>query len=339
MLPLAQSVEATLRSWSKQLRGHDIHAAFVQSARLRLVIAALERHHRRGDQTLVPPTVWRRSFGRLHTGDGLAALNASRRFYGHILLNPPFGLDDGSGQPTWSTGKTSQAAVFMAAAAECIRAGGQVTAILPDVLRSGSRYRAWRSHIESLVKVERVDRHGIFDSHTDVDVFYLQAAGQQSDAASAMWWPKGEATKVIGEVFDVRVGTVVDNRDPHDGPLVPYLTARDLGKATEMTTIDRERRFAGKLIKPPFVVVRRTSRPGEMAGGGGRIAGVLVLGDREVAVDNHLITLKALGTRPGPYRKLLRILGSAATTNFLDERIRCRHLTVTAVRSLPWAGK
>jgi hypothetical protein len=82
------------------------------------------------------------------------------------------------------------------------------------------------------------------------------------------------------------------------------------------------------------VVVRRTTRPDRQ----NRIVGTLITGDKPVAVENHLIVLQPRDGSENLCRKLQESLSAKETVRWLDERIRCRHFTVTALRELPWWG-
>ncbi len=336
-LPLGKTLSETLKSWGRRLCGHDTQASFVRVARLRLFLAAAARHRARGDVVRMTPQAGIRYFARVQVGDGLAALRESDPFRGHLLLNPPFGAVHVDNSCDWSTGMTSQAAIFFLAAAERLARGHLITAILPDVLRSGTRYEGWRNRVSSLLGISAVAIHGQFDDYADVDVFLLQGSRRQSvtsDESGPLWWRVLRAEFCVGDVFDVRVGPVVDNRDPCEGPEVPFLTARVMPVEGEMQEPQRRRRYNGRLLTPPFVAVRRTSRP--TLNNGPRIRGVLVTGTRPVAIDNHLITLKPKGGGIEQCITLLEILESSDVTVWLDERIRCRHMTVGVVRSIPW---
>lgn len=59
-------------------------------------------------------------------------------------------------------------------------------------------------------------------------------------------------------------------------------------------------------------------------------------GVQPLAVDNHLITAKPQNGGEVECKRLLEVLESPEVSRWLDERIRCRHLTVGVVRSLPW---
>jgi len=249
-LSLGPTLAQTLRRWGTKLRGHDTQRAFVEAAQLRLFIAAAARHRSRGDEVTVKADAVVRSFPLLQVGDGLEAMRAARGFRGHLLLNPPFGSVAAEPGCDWSTGLTSQAGIFFLAAAEALGRNRRITAVLPDVLRSGSRYDAWRSRVGALVAVEQIAVHGLFDDHTDIDVFLLQALRiPDGDPifSSSHWWPELASEIRVGDVFEVRVGAVVDNRDPHEGPEVPFLVAREIPSSGEIGTPERTRRFAGRL--------------------------------------------------------------------------------------------
>jgi hypothetical protein len=337
-LPLSGTLAETLRCWGDRLRGHDTQTSFVEVARLRLIIAAVARHRSHGDDVTVSAEMAARSFPGLQVGDGLDALYNERAFKGHLILNPPFGSVAADTGCDWSTGMTSQAAIFLLAAATVLAKNGQITAILPDVLRSGSRYAAWRSRVNALLSVAEIATHGQFDDYADVDVFLLQGSSIQGAESihSSRWWTELVAENRIGDYFEVRVGPVVDNRDPCEGPEAPFLTARGMPPAGEIDLPERTRRFSGNLISPPFVAIRRTSRPGPVKSGISRASGVIVLGSKPVAVDNHLITLKPRRGGLAKCRDLIEVLDSNEVRQWLDQRIRCRHMTVGVIRSLPW---
>ncbi|MFG1618805.1 hypothetical protein ACGFI3_39150 [Nonomuraea wenchangensis] len=336
-LALKTSLSETLDSWSRLLYGQDLQPEFVQAARLRLFVAAAARHRARGDIIRTVPEAGAGRFGRVHVGDGLAALRAATRFRGHVLLNPPFGMIGAGRDCTWSSGVTTQAGFFLLAGARALAPGYPLTAILPDVLRSGSRYRAWRAEAEELLDIEQIIPMGRFDRHTDVDVFLLSGRRRHPSApvsGPAQWWLDLEADVRLGEIFDIRIGPVVDNRDPHNGPMVPFLTARSMPAEGAMGEPTQRRAFAGRLLEPPFVAVRRTSRPGDSPAS--RVRGILVTGVNPIAVDNHVITLKPLSGSERQCAEVLKVLDSEQVARWLDERIRCRHLTVGVLRSLPW---
>ena len=64
--------------------------------------------------------------------------------------------------------------------------------------------------------------------------------------------------------------------------------------------------------------------------------GVIITGDRPVAVDNHLIIASPLEGGEDRCVELIERLGGVDLAPWLDMRIRCRHLTVTVVKEIPW---
>lgn len=339
-LPTAPTLAGTVRLWGGRLRGCDLHHPFVDAARLRLFLAAAARHQGEVQPQTIDLESGLRAFRKVEVGDGLAELRTTAGYSGHLLLNPPYGNVFADDDCDWSSGAVSQAAVFVLAGAQALKVGQQLHAVLPDVLRSGSRYEPWRSRIESVLKVDRAELYGQFDTHTDIDVFFLGGTRKRKSrpvATVAPWWPAPIGASTIEEAFEVRVGPVVDNRDPHAGPSAPFLTARDLPTTGTRGVPGRTRQFAGRLVAPPFVAIRRTSRPGARAGGEARAAGVLVTGVEPIAVDNHLITASPLSGDESDCKRLLEVLESSAVSDWLDQRIRCRHLTVGVIRSLPWS--
>ena len=176
--------------------------------------------------------------------------------------------------------------------------------------------------------------HGRFDKWTDVDVFILTLSKTNSKkSVGRIWWKsiKKAHQGRIGDRFKVHVGAVVPHRDLQKGPCVAYVHARTLTPWREVKRIGERRKFNGTLFEPPFVAVRRTSRPGDK-----RAIASIVRGKRKVAVENHLIVLFPKRKTIGECRKLVQVLKSAETDRWLNKRIRCRHLTVQALQELPW---
>ena len=99
-----------------------------------------------------------------------------------------------------------------------------------------------------------------------------------------------------------------------------------------MREFKQSRRHDGKVYKPPFVVIRRTSRPGHPY----RAAATVIAGKRSVAVENHLIVCEPKNNKTQAMcKKLMAQLQTQVVNTFLDDRIRCRHLTVGAVAAIP----
>ena len=138
--------------------------------------------------------------------------------------------------------------------------------------------------------------------------------------------------QTVGDKFIVSVGAVVPHRDKKKGPEFAYLHAGNTQAWSEIQRIAEKRKFDRRTFTPPFVVVRRTSRPGDNH----RAVATLVLGSRQVAVENHLLVLSPRRGGVALCRALVKLLRSSETTEFLNGTMRCRHLTTASVSSLPW---
>lgn len=325
-LPTGGSLEKTIAQWGERLAGADLEETFVRLARARLVLLAHARTTRVGMDHLH----LEECFPRLVVADGIEHLRRSPK--AAIIVNPPFGGTTAPSGCTWGTGLVSEAALFFERCLEAALSGTRVAAILPDVLRSGSRYAKWRRHVETLMSISAVEPVGRFDSDADVDVFLLQGvAGAQAQNAS--WWPAATSAETVGDHFRVWVGPVVPHRDREVGPLRRYIHARLVSGHRRYDATDQERAYAGRTFDPPFVVVPRTSRPNLK---GQRLWATVVVGTGPVAVENHLLVLKPLHGGLNDCRAVARLLQSDSTTTFLNDRLRCRHLTTGAVAQIPW---
>ena len=149
------------------------------------------------------------------------------------------------------------------------------------------------------------------------------------------WSPLTAKEQVtLGDRFEVRVGTVVPHRD-EIGDSYPYIHARSVPAWATVREFDESRLHSGRLFKPPFVVIRRTSRPEHRY----RAAATIIAGEVPVAVENHLIVCIPLDQRVGSCRQLIKQLKLPNTNEYLNERIRCRHLTVRAIKQIPIDSK
>lgn len=332
-LPTKRSVAHTLRAWEAQLVGRDLHPELLEAARLRLLLAVLQRFP---GSRISPRTLTRPLFPEIQTGCGLTGgfyKNAT-----HLVMNPPFTLMPAPDSCDWTSGHVSTAAVFLEQALRHTRPGTRIAAILPDVLRSGSRYVRWRQLVERFAQIELLEIGDQFDRWTDIHVFVLNLrVGQRTTTPSQHvgTWTGPSGGSCLGDRFAVRIGPVVDYRDPHEGDEHPFIQSRDLRAWDTISSISRTRRFSGTLITPPFIAVRRTSRPGDPH----RAVGTLVIGESPIAVENHIICLTPLRGGQRICRAALRNLRDPQSTGWLDERIRCRHLTVRALTELPWWSK
>ncbi len=308
------------RDWVDRIRGIDKQPLFIDAARLRLALLSGTCGVPRAPSAVRGVAV----------GDALRS-GARIEEATHIVLNPPYRLmtvrDVG-----WADGSVNSAAVFLMHCLEHATPGARLVAVLPDVLRTGSRYDRWRRRLESLATVESLSKHGRFDTWTDIDVFSIRLVIRRRNLRRrrVVQWTNQTSDARIGDFFAVHVGSVVNFRDPRTGPRVPYLTAREAPGWGEVRSINTKRRFSGRLVTPPVVVVRRTSSPAD----GTRGVATVVRGSEPIAVDNHLLVLAPKGQRD--IEELVEVLRQPATTAWLNQRIRCRHLTVGAVAQIPW---
>jgi hypothetical protein len=328
-LPLAGSVGATLRGWGRRLHGSDLEEAYVRATRIRLALLAA---HRLGTRTYLREDRLAELLPYIRVGDGQNLTIPKRSL---VVLNPPFGSVAAPDGLKWASGRVSRAAIFTAAVIEHAPVDTSVAAILPDVLRSGTNYQRWRAHVQHRLDIESVEPVGQFDTWADVDVFVIRGRVSSDGACPgiAAPWSLEESDATVAETFDVNVGAVVPHRDPEEGRLVRYLTVQDLpfGNRIEIDALAK-RRFAGRLFDPPFLAVRRTSRPGQQIH---RAVGTIVAGGAPVAVENHVLVCTPKDGTIAACRELQMLLHSEATDKWLDDRIRCRHLTVTAIRDVP----
>jgi hypothetical protein len=332
--PLGRDLDSTLRLWSDLLSGLDIHPEFIRAARARLILAASTRRRWRKPASARPD----RLFHRVAIGDALQATGE----YGQsnvIVVNPPFYATAAPTGCSWSSGLVSMAAVFSEHCAVNARAGTDMLAILPDVLRSGTRYRKWQRAMSARARIGQLRTFGRFDEWTDVNVFSVILSVGDATAGQSAEWQKAPSTSqgggTVGDRFAVHVGPVVDYRDPHKGPASPYFDTNSLPRWGMVHNAPKLRRFAGRLLRPPFVAIRRNSRPDDPH----RAVPTVVRGNSPVAVENHLLVLMPLDRSVRSCVALARRLRTSGTDAWLNQRIRCRHLTVGAVRDIPWRGR
>lgn len=330
-LPLGKTFESTLKKWEKSLYGCDLHKEFVDATKLRLCLLLLSRGLRPAAD--VDPN---RIFQNITVADGLifvppAAIDV-------VLMNPPYNWVPAPVGCDWSKGSVCAAGLFVERWLSLLKPAGTLIALLPDVLRAGTNYDAWRKRVLGMADVQDIGLVGRFGKDVDIDVFRLvltidnqrRMMGGNKDPWS--WYLRAGHEKVIGDFFDVAAGSVVPHRDVRKGPSRPYIHAKNAKAWGTLKRISEQIVTSRRLFYPPFVLVRRTSSPSDKK----RAVGTLVLGRRGVAVENHLLVLKPRRGRRKKCEELMRILKSSKTSEWLNRRIRCRHLTVGALSELPW---
>ncbi|HWX18481.1 MAG TPA: hypothetical protein VN578_01120 [Candidatus Binatia bacterium] len=327
-LPISADLRETVERWEPLLRGHDIFPEFLGVAKRRLVLKAIVRGACLGGGR---PLKMDRLFRRLREGDAQAERQHDQLMT--LAMNPPFSMVLAADGCEWGSGKVSLAAVLFETCLKRAAAKTRLVAILPDVLRTGSRYGRWRNAISQRLRVERVQPYGRFDSHANIDVFIIEGVAGGGESGPIKWWTSDAAASSgkVGDHFAVSVGAVVPYRDPDKGPWAPFATSKTIPAWKTVKEVDAHRRFEGTKVLPPFVTVRRTSSPRDAE----RAIGSVVSSGEPVAVENHLLVLKP---REGGLKRceaILQSLKDPRTKAWLDDRIRCRHLTVGVLRELP----
>lgn len=329
-LPMGGTLRSTIALWSRRLAGLDLHDEFIRAAKARLVVLARARGEFEEELTLAEVNA---AFPLIRKGNALRE-RALFSWADWILVNPPFVKQNAPRECLWAQGSVNSAGVFMEHLLVNAGPSTQVLAVLPEVLRSGTRYRAWRKRISGLATVGTVTRIGLFDTVADVDVFTVKLTRRQSVSESGKDWKlASNAGKRIGKVFTVNVGAVVPHRDDEEGAMRRYLDARGAKAWQELVRLPGRRRYPGRVFSPPFVVIKRTSRPGDVF----RATAAIVRGRQPVAVENHLIVCRPNDSTVARCRELLAQLRSKRVNNWLNRSIRCRHLTVSSVASIPLA--
>ena len=331
-LPCGESFDDTVRIWSDLIKGYDLFPEFIRAARVRLAIAAANRHAK--EKISVEKIKREGLFQNLKTGDVFRAgvVTPSKC----VVVNPPFGYMPAPKDCRWGDGRIQIAGWFMERLLRMANEGQHLVAVLPDVLNSGTRYKRWRDVICSLVSEITVKPAGRFDLDTDVDVFIIHLIAGRGKNGPTRWpvnLPRTEGvTRKVSDCFEIHVGAVVPHRDPDEGASYPYIHARTALQWQTLENILERRRSIRKVFSPPFVVVHRTSSPSDKH----RCIGTIVNESRKVAVENHLIVLSPKDGSLESCRRLLGSLKCSATDVWLNSRIRCRHLTVSALCDLPY---
>lgn len=324
-LPTHRRLSNTLKFWGDHLFGVDIHSTFILSAKARLAILAAER-----SQSMDKLPEIEGLFPGIRCDDHFQSSNLEEMT--HVAMNPPFTLAHSPKHCDWGTGLINTAAVFMDSVLERVATGTKIAALLPEVLRTGSRYQRWRELVELKADVDKISVVGHFGKLADVDVFALHLdRGTSPDSRRPRWWSSSTGS-TVGDFFEVNVGPVVPHRHAEKGEKVPFLDSGTVEAWKTITKHQELRRFSGRLHTPPFVVVRRTSSPSDKKRA---TASTIHLKD-DCAVENHLLVLTPKSEKVSDCWKLTRHLRTDTVDTWLNRRIRCRHLTVGSVAAIPF---
>lgn len=325
----SSSLETTLTDWNSKLHGIDINESFVRIAKKKLVKLALSKGAvPSGEKT---PGEILSILSNIKVGDFLKEYKTYSGKIGGVLMNPPFCYMDASSEIDWTSGKFNAASLFVVYAAEILPVNGRFLGILPDVLRSGTRYTQWRSR---LLKTNEctMETFGSFEPGVQVDVFILQGKKYiQKEVAPEQNIVNDASVTLLMDAFDVSVGPVVPHRDKAIGIEAPFAHAKILPAWGTVDFLPERICHAGRKVQPPFVAVRRTSSPKDRY----RVVGTVVNCLEPVAVENHIIILAPKDRSLLSCQRVLDFFRTEHVNNYINEKIRCRHLTVGVVKGIP----
>jgi len=327
-LGVEATLSATLKVWGQVLWGFDIHLHFIEATKLRIIIEALNQGVEQDcdvDEAfeLLP---------NIQVRDAFIINNKELSNVTHVLMNPPFTIMLSPKENYWKQGKVNSAGVVFDKYLRKLPKGCKVSAILPDVLRSGSRYGEFRQFVSESMQTE-INIWGQFNNKTDVDVFLLSGEVGENTQVSA-WYCTENVESTISDYFEVRTGPLVAYRDPEEGPEYPYFYPKICPQWGVVREVLETRRFNGKALTPPFVVIKRTSSPSDR----NRASATLINLREPVAIENHMIVVTPRDGRINTCKRLMRVLQNQKTNDYLNERIRLRHLTVGVIKDIPLFG-
>lgn len=325
-LPLEKTFFETVTSWAKRLVAIDLRSSFLQFTWIRIHLLALHRHSE------IDPNVHGYLLPLPDTfiiGDSLK-IKIDIRSGDCVIMNPPYQRIIAEKNSFVGKGKRSAAAFHVENILLQSPPGIGVVALLPDVLRSGSSYKNFRNEISQRLNIRSFDPFGSFGLDADIDVAVLVGTTQEKESLKEARILEGITT--LGDKFHVRVGPVVPHRTVTLGPRHAYLTAKNAVVGDNINELTETAEFATRLEKGPFVIVRRTSSPSDKK----RARATLVSANIDFYIENHLLVILPFKQSIEECEELIRVLNDPRTNDWLNNKIRCRHLTVGALKALPW---
>lgn len=327
------SLSDCLVRWNKKIYGLDINQEFICLAKKKIVCLAISKGALpTGGITLAEALLL---LSNIKVGDFLVEYQSYKGVVSDVVMNPPFCPVDTPAGIKWTSGKSNAAALFMAYAINILPIGGRVLGILPDVLKSGSRYEAWRREVVTPVN-PIVEDFGSFQKDVQIDVFILSGV-KTLDVTSTVIGTINESPvncQILADEFHVSVGPVVPHRDPLIGVEAPFAHAKILPPWSTVSTLAERIVHSGRKISCPFVAVRRTSSPKDKY----RVVGTIINCEEAVAVENHIIAVRPNNGTLEACISLLDYFKSSAVNDYINTKIRCRHLTVGVIKGLPIGG-
>lgn len=325
-LGVEKTLMSTLCKWGSVLHGYDIHESFVEAAKLRIIIEALNRG-------VIQDGSLNEAFDLLSNicvRDVMTLNENDLQNVTHIVMNPPFSAWVAPKASNWKKGKVNAAGIVFEHIIINAPNSVSIVSVLPDVLRAGTSYSKWRNFISAFLD-GHYQIYGKFNSKTDVDVFLIYGKVNRNGSGKFKWFFDVVENLTLSDYFDVRVGSLVAYRDPMIGNLYPFISPYNAPAWGTVKEISIHRNFSGKVFKPPFIVIRRTSSPSDKY----RAIGTFIDGTECVAVENHLIVVQPKDGDKMTCVKLLNYLRNDKVNDYLNNTIRLRHLTVSAVGQIP----
>lgn len=323
-----KNVTTTISLWNDQIFGCDINPILIEATKIRLFFLAKLLN---GSINTFPNFRINDHFSNILVKD-FFELDLKFERTDVIVCNPPFGSIQSNKQYSYGNGKMQRAAIFMHRLVENITTGQNIFAILPDVLRSGSRYEKWRNSITEIADVVQIKRYGRFDKYTDVDVFLIHFQKKKNKNVYSVKWVPTSSKESLGKHFDICVGPVVPFRLKNTGDKFIYVNTKNALPWKGIKNLSKRIKFNGKYHKAPFVVVRRTSGPNDNY----RAVPTLINARGKFVVENHLFVLTPKDGSVKKCKLLIKNLKNQRTNKWLNEYIRCRHLTKKSLLELPW---
>nr|WP_225780118.1 hypothetical protein [Pseudomonas sp. Marseille-Q3773] len=328
-LPLKKTASETIRDWAERLVAVDLRKSFLDIAWMRIQALAFHRHAAEKGQS--NKILFKELPNSFLVGD---ALETDLQLMPNdcVVMNPPYQRIQAPENSFTGKGKRSAAALHLEHITRIAPPGVGIFALIPDVLRSGSSYAKFRTELTNLVNVTSFEPFGAFGTQADIDVAILVATSKLPE--DVLIEPEQEvcSEQCVEDFFSVSVGPVVPHRTPTNGKLYGYLTAKNAVVGEEIKAASEFATYNCRVERGPFVIVRRTSSPSDKK----RARSTLFASREEVLVENHLLILRPKDKKISTCRLLLNVLDDNRTDAWLNHRIRCRHLTVGAIKSLPW---
>jgi len=322
-LPIGKNQEDTLQLWENHLYGNDLFQNFIDVAKIRLLLLVSYKTSPSTNIRDIDFSLSEKYFKYITTGDALQKRWSDIEL---VLLNPPFQLQNFEKKYPWGKGRISSSAVFLYEYYKNYGEYCNILAILPDVLRSGTRYKSFREHLDRF-NWKMACVYGRFDKKTDIDVFTISLTLTVEKKKRAH-----ESQTKIEDVFDVHVGPVVPHRDSQEGKEFYFLYTKNLPPWGEIKTSRERVKSTRTTYKGPFIAIRRTSSPTDKY----RCIATLISSKKSFAVENHVILLLPKDKKQQTCRALLPFLHSEKCNEIVNKNIRCRHLTVKVIKELPY---